>query len=217
MPPSRRQKIMVQRLAEAVQCEITLGQHRLAPEYPFPAAAHDIAAQFRSPLSEGPPARRMFMAADTAGASVTLGAIQLLRDSGHQLPAGVILFCPWCDLSLSGWSYITRSMTTESPFRMESAAFCARMYLQDHNPTDPLASAVFGDLDGFPPILIHTSKHDLHFDDALRLAEKGTASGCDVQINYWDSPRHHLERLTNADAQRSFLIARAFIEEHLHR
>lgn len=215
LPPSRRQKTMVQRFAEVVGCEVVLGQHRLAPEDPFPAAAHDIAAQFRAMVKAGRPADCIFMAADTAGASVTLGAIQLLRDEGHDLPAGVILFCPWCDLSLSGWSYITRSMTSESPFRMETAAFCARMYLQDHNPTDPLASAVFADLADFPPILIHTSRNDLHFDDALRLAEAGARAGCDMRLNYWDSPRHHMERLACADATHSFQIARTFIERHM--
>ena len=214
LPASRRQKIMVQRFAEVIDCEIVLGQHRLAPEHPFPAAVHDIAAQFRTMARDEHRTGNVFMAADTAGASVALGAIQLLRDEGFDLPAGVILFCPWCDLSLSGWSYITRSMTSESPFRMETAAFCARMYLQNHNPTNPLASAVFGDLDGFPPILIHASKYDLHFDDALRLAELGARAGCDVRLNYWDSPRHHMERLANADATHSFVIARDFIDRH---
>jgi epsilon-lactone hydrolase len=213
MPPSRRQKLMVQRLAETVGCTIVLGQHRLAPEHPFPAAAKDLARQFEALVEAGSDASEIIMAADTAGASVTLGAMQLLREAGHALPAGIVLFCPWCDLSLSGWSYITRSMTSESPFRMETAAFCARMYLQDENPTHPLASAIYGDLAGFPPILIHTSKNDLHFDDALRLAENGMRTGCDVRLNYWDSPRHHMERLATADAQCSFRIAREFIDE----
>lgn len=213
MPPSRRQKIMVQRLADTIGCEVALGRHRMAPEHPFPAAIDDIVEQFLSLSDPDRPQGIPFMAADTAGASIVLGAVQTLRANGQPLPPGIILFCPWCDLSLSGWSYITRSMTTDSPFRMETAAFCARLYLQEQNPTDPLASAIYADLAGLPPILIHTSRHDLHFDDALRIAEKGAQVGCDVRLNYWDSPRHHMERLATADAAHSFRLARQFIDE----
>jgi monoterpene epsilon-lactone hydrolase len=156
----------------------------------------------------------VFLAADTAGASIILGALQLLVEDGVDLPAGIVLFSPWCDLSLSGWSYITRSMSSQSPFRMETAAFCARLYLQDEPVTSPLASPVFADQTGWPPILIHTSENDLHFDDAIRMAENGQRHGCDVRINYWDSPRHHLERLSSEAAAQSFAEVNAFIHRH---
>lgn len=212
MPPSRKQKTMVQRLAEAVNCEIMMVPHRLAPEHPFPAAPADFAAHYLALLEDGHRPENIFLAADTAGASIVLGALQMLRKDGADLPAGTILFAPWCDLSLSGWSYITRSMSSQSPFRMETAAFCARLYLQDEPVTSPLASPIFADQTGWPPILIHTSENDIHFDDAIRLAENGQKHGCDVRLNYWDSPRHHLERLSSKAAAQSFGQVNAFID-----
>jgi hypothetical protein len=53
MPPSRKQKTMVQRLAEAVNCEVLMVAHRLAPEHPFPAAPLDFAAQYLDLLENG--------------------------------------------------------------------------------------------------------------------------------------------------------------------
>lgn len=214
MPPSRKQKAMVQRLAEAIDCEIMMVAHRLAPEHPFPAAPADFAAHYLGLLEQGHDPENIFLAADTAGASIVLGALQMLTQDGATLPAGLVLFSPWCDLSLSGWSYITRSMSSQSPFRMETAAFCARLYLQDEPVTSPLASPVFADQSGWPPILIHTSEHDIHFDDAIRMAENGRKHGCDVRINYWDSPRHHLERLSSQAAAESFREVNAFINRH---
>lgn len=214
MPPSRKQKTMVQRLSEAVNCEVVMVSHRLAPEHPFPAAPMDFAARYLDLIEKGHRPENVFLAADTAGASIILSALQLLVEDGVDLPAGIVLFSPWCDLSLSGWSYITRSMSSQSPFRMETAAFCARLYLQDEPVTSPLASPVFADQTGWPPILIHTSENDLHFDDAIRMAENGQRHGCEVRINYWDSPRHHLERLSSEAAAQSFDEVNAFIHRH---
>lgn len=211
MPPSRKQKTMIQRLAEAIDCEIMLVTHRLAPENPFPAAPADFVSRYAGLLEDGYDARDIFFAADTAGASIVLGAVQMLQQDEVELPAGMVLFAPWCDLSLSGWSYITRSMTSQSPFRMETAAFCARLYLQDEPVTTPLASPIFADQSGWPPILIHTSENDIHFDDAIRMAENGRKQGCDVRLNYWDSPRHHLERLSAEVHAQSAAEVNAFI------
>lgn len=210
-PLSGKQKRMIQRLAEGTGCEIVPGTHRLAPEHPFPAAPYDIAEQYEGLLDSGVDHRKLFLGGDTAGASITLGALQVMRQQDLPMPAGIVLFAPWCDLALTGWSYITGSATGQSPFRMETAAFCARVYLQDDSPFDPLASPIHADMTGWPPILIHTSRYDMHFDDALKLVENGTEAGCSIRINYWDSPRHHLERLSSGDADRSFREVSKFV------
>jgi acetyl esterase/lipase len=211
LPPSKRQKTTIQQMADFTNLKIIMGNYRLAPENPFPLPIDDIVSQYQA-LVEKHPENEIFLMADTAGASIAMGVVQVLASKKQALPSGIILFSPWCDLSLSGWSYIANSMTAQSPFRMESAAFCARLYLQETSPTNPLASAIFADLSDFPPILIHTSENDLHFDDAIRLAENGKQQGCDVKLNYWDSPRHHLERLSSEDAKAAFSEVSNFVD-----
>lgn len=211
LPPTRKQREIATTLASRTGCRLHLANHRLAPEDPFPAAVEDICdAYFNLTKTENPPSR-IIMGADTAGASILMGAMMRLRDQGFQLPAGLLLFSPWCDLSLSGWSYISQSVLPNSPFRMETAAFCARLYLANTLATEPLASTIFGNLAGFSPILIHTSTFDMHFDDAVRLAEIGHENGCRMQLHYWESPRHHLERLHRKDAEKSYQRVAEFV------
>ena len=211
LPPAPRQITLVRELAEATGCTPVIARHRLAPEAPFPHPANDIVDQFLELIETGHNAQDIVFSGAMAGATLILSAALTLRDRGLPLPAGILLFSPWGDLSLSGWSYITRSASTASPFRMETAAFCARLYLQDELSTNPLASPVFADLSGLPPIAIHTSRHDMHFDDALRLVENADAAGVEAHIRYWDSPNHHLERFNRREREKSFDLARKFI------
>ena len=214
LPPAAAQVTCAQRLGELCDVDALMNYHAMAPEAPFPAAIDDTVSLCLWAF-ERYGADNVVLAADTAGASVTLGALLKLRDAGRPLPAAVQLFSPWNDLSLSGWSYITKSATADSPFRMETAAFCARAYLGAVANTEPLASAIFADLAGLPPLAIHTSRYDMHFDDALKMIEGIHQKDGHAEIRYWDSPRHHLERFDTAEANKSLTMAAGFLRRRL--
>lgn len=211
LPPSPKQVALAFRLAEHCQCEAVIGKHRLAPEYPFPIPAKDLADQYVKILQSGTPPSEIILSGDSAGATLILGMLLELRERSLPMPGGAVLFSPWGDLAMRGWSYVSKSMSGSSPFRMETAAFSAKLYLGDTLPTDPRASPVYADLRGFPPLAIHCSRHDMHFDDAVQLAEKAQDANISVRMNYWDSPRHHLERFGSKDASNSFDLVSDFV------
>ncbi len=214
LPPAAQQVTCAERLGELCGLDALMNYHAMAPEAPFPAAIEDTVALCRWAFKRYG-ADQVVMASDTAGASVTLGALLMLRDAGDSLPAAVQLFSPWNDLSLSGWSYITKSATADSPFRMETAAFCARAYLAEAMPTNPLASAIFAELSDLPPLAVHTSRYDMHFDDALKLVQGIHRDGGHAEIRYWESPRHHLERFDTAEANNSLSMAAGFLRRYM--
>ncbi|WOJ97986.1 alpha/beta hydrolase [Congregibacter brevis] len=214
LPPSSAQLNCARQLGELCLTDTVINQHALAPEAPFPAAINDTVALCQWGI-ERYGARNVVLAADTAGASVTLGALLKIQEQGQEMPVALQLFSPWNDLSLSGWSYITKSATADSPFRMETAAFCAKAYLGVVPTTDPFASAIFAELKGLPPLAVHTSRYDMHFDDALRMIEKMREAGGHGEIRYWDSPRHHLERFDSKETEKSLAMASGFLRRHL--
>ena len=66
----------------------------------------------------------------------------------------------------------------------------AQSYLGDADPRDPLASALYADLQGLPPLLIHVGSDEALLDDSTRLEALGSDFGIDVTLKIWDNMVH---------------------------
>jgi acetyl esterase/lipase len=211
---SPRITALIARFAAAANARVYTPNYRLAPEHPCPAAVEDVMAAYRWHRKISPD-EPVVAVAESSGASILLAALQQLRDAGDELPCGILLLSPWVDLALQSWSVVAASMAGTSPYTMESFAITAQLYLQGRNPTDPVASPIYGDFKGFPPILIHASQEDLLFDDALRLAEKMREANGHLTVRVWRDETHVWERMQGAKARQSIAMAAKFIRERL--
>ena len=95
--------------------------------------------------------------ADGSGCRV-LAALLCLRDSGEPLPVAAVLMSPWTDIAASGESYVSRADT--DPIHQRSIILAlAKNYLgPDVDPCDSLASPLYAELRGLPPLLIQRSE-----------------------------------------------------------
>ena len=66
----------------------------------------------------------------------------------------------------------------------------AAAYLAGQDPRTPLASPLYGDLRGLPPLLIHVGTAETLLDDATRLATRARAAGVAVDLEVWDDMIH---------------------------
>ncbi|MGH3264446.1 MAG: alpha/beta hydrolase fold domain-containing protein, partial [Trebonia sp.] len=118
---------------------------------------------------------------------LALATVLLAKECGLPMPAGVAAICPVVDLTLSGTTLDARA-DTEPICSREFLTNVASLYLQGRDPADPLASPLYGDLRGLPPLLIQVADNEALFSDAERLANtaRGAAVRVDLQ-NYQDS------------------------------
>ena len=205
---------LVARFAATAHAQVFAPSYRLAPEHPCPAAVDDIVAAwawFRETWPEEP----VVALAESAGAAVLLAALQQAKAKGVPMPQGIVLLSPWVDLSLQSWSVIAASLSASTPYTMESLALVARFYLNGLASTDPIASPLFGSFDGFPPTLIHASRGDILYDDAVRLAERLRDAGGELTVRLWSDETHVWERMNTAKARESILLAAEYIRRHL--
>jgi acetyl esterase/lipase len=159
--------------------------YRLAPEHPFPAAVEDAVAVYRGLLASGIAPGRLTVAGDSAGGGLTLAMLVSLRDAGAPLPAAAVLFSPWTDLAGTGASVKTNAKR-DAMFPGEGMERMSAVYLQGASALDPLASPVYADLRGLPPMLIHAGSYEILLDDSTRVA----AAAADVRLRTWPVVPH---------------------------
>ena len=178
-------------ISAAAKCAVLLPDYRLAPENRFPAGLEDCITAHEWILANGPSgpcvAKATFVAGDSAGGSLTLATLLALRDRQRPLPAGGIPLSPTTDLTLASESLQT---VNDPIISARTMPLFRDLYLGKTDPLDPLASPVFGDYHGIPPLLIQVGEHEMLRDDSIRVASKAKADGIQVKLEVWPGMFH---------------------------
>lgn len=180
---------LISRIANASGCRVLAVDYRLSPEHRFPAPVEDAVSAYRWLRGQGLRAEKIAMIGDSAGANLALAAMLAMRDFGDALPDAAVLMSPWADLAATGASYDTRAAADPVHQRAMVLAL-AKAYLGDHDPREPLASPLYADLTGLPPMLIQVGDRETVRDDAVMLADRAKTAGVQVDLEIWDGMIH---------------------------
>lgn len=180
---------LVSYLARYSGIKALLPEYRLAPEHPFPAAIDDAVGLYRSLLANGYDAENIVIAGDSAGGGLTMATLLSLRDAGNPLPAAACLLSPWLDLASTGESMTTRAKK-DPWFQPDDMPIVAAYYCREDELRNPLASPVYANLSGLPPLYIQVGGDEILLSDSTRAADKVRESGGEVDIEIWPGMWH---------------------------
>lgn len=171
---------LVARIARDACARCFALDYRLAPEHPWPAAVDDAVSAYRALVQSGISPSRIVVAGDSAGGGLTLATLLSLRDAGDALPAAGICLSPWTDLEGTGASHADPNIH-DPMVNMPGLQWMGQLY-GGANVRDPLASPLYGDFRGLPPLYIQVGTREVLLDDSLRVAHRARAAGVPVLL-----------------------------------
>ncbi len=181
-------------IARAGGCAVLNLDYRLAPEHPFPAAVDDAIAGFKFIHANGPEgagaAESMFVAGDSAGGGLTLATLLAVRDQGLNLPNAAIAISAWTDLANTGESVTSLAEDDPQKSSVSMLEELADQYLAGADAETPLASPLYADYSGLPPLLMQVGGAEMLLSDTTRAAEQARAAGVEVVEEVWDEMFH---------------------------
>lgn len=213
-------------IGRAADAAVLSVDYRRAPEFAFPAAVDDAVAATRWLLgrSDAP----VVLAGDSAGGGLVVAALVVLRGgvsaparhapqphAEAPLPVAGVCLSPWVDLTCTADAH--RRLARRDPLLSSSELKqMAGAYLRETDPRHPLASPVFADLTGLPPLLIQVGTDEILLDDARRLADTARGAGVEVTLEEWPEMIHTWQWYFPVleDGRRAVANCAAFIRCH---
>nr|WP_302577474.1 alpha/beta hydrolase [Anaerobutyricum hallii] len=164
--------------------------YRVAPEDPYPAALEDAYAAYQWLLEMGCRGSQIIVVGDSAGGGLALALCLYLKDKGEPLPKKLVLMSPWTDLAATGDSYETNFEKDPLFGNTTDSMIYSNAYYGENDPKTPYISPLYGNYEGFPPMLFQVGGAEMLLSDSARAAKKAKAAGCEVQLTIYDEMFH---------------------------
>ncbi len=209
---------MVSNISIASKARALLLDYRLAPEHPHPAAVEDAVAAYKWLLDGRADPKNIAIAGDSAGGGLAVALLLALRDSNIPMPAACVCLSPWTDLAFTGETWKSKAKADLIIFDYKEHAF-AKMYLGGLDAKTPLASPLYADLKGLPPMLIQVGLDEVLLADSTRLVERLKQAGVDATLDEWEKMQHVWQFTASfmPEAKRAVLKIGEFIDKYCRR
>lgn len=198
----------------AVRCGVRVfcPAYRLAPESPFPAALEDALESYQYLLKKGYDPKQIALCGESAGGGLIYALCLKLKEENLPLPGGLISMSPWTDLTSSGESYET-NRDVDPNMTVEQLQFYTRCYTTD--PKNPLASPIFGNLEGLPPSLIFVGGDEIMLSDAADMHKNLLAAGCKSRLVVAPERWHAYVLYELAENEEDYDTINHFLSQHI--
>jgi len=128
---------------------------------------------------------------DSAGGGLATGSVLKMRDGGMGMPAAVVLWSPWTDVTQNGDTYFT--LKDADPLLMNNQFLknSADAYANPIDQKNPYVSPVYGNFSkGFPPTLIQGGTKEILVSDFVRLYQGLDQANVPVKLDIYEGMPH---------------------------
>jgi acetyl esterase/lipase len=192
--------------------------YTLAPHSKWQETTDEIVGVFKALAKQGYTADDIVLYGDSAGGGLAAGVTLKMRDLGMEMPAALVLWSPWADISETGDTYVT--LRDAEPYytyeHVLGPSALAYADVEDHK--NPYVSPVYGDFEqGFPPTLIQGGTKEIFLSNFVRLYQALDQSGQTVKLDIYEGMPHVFVPTLPESAESRTAIAkvRDWVSEHM--
>jgi len=192
--------------------------YTLAPHSKWQDTIEDVIGVFKALANQGYAPGDIVLYGDSAGGGLAAGVTLKMRDLGMDMPAALVLWSPWADISETGDTYVT--LRDAEPFftyeHVLGPAALAYADAKDHK--NPYVSPVYGEFgQGFPPTLIQGGTKEIFLSNFIRLYQALDQAGQTVKLDIYEGMPHVFVPIMpeSAESQAAIAKVRAWVLEYL--
>ena len=155
---------------------------------------------------------------DSAGGGMAAGVVLKMRDDGMGMPAAVVLWSPWADITETGDTYKTLKLAEPMYLYEKHLKHSADAYADPKDQKNPYVSPVYGDYTkGFPPTLIQGGTKEIFLSNFIRLYQALDSNGQNVKLDLYEGMSHVFQAFMPDTPESKMALGKvdAFLKQHL--
>jgi monoterpene epsilon-lactone hydrolase len=165
--------------------------YTVAPRGKWERVTDEVISVIQALLAAGYALKNLAIFGEASGGGLAAGTVLKMRDLELGMPAAVVLWSPWADMTETGDTYVTLKaadaiLSYERQLKPSAAAYAAPSE-QKH----PYVSPVYGDYaKGYPPTLIQGSTKEIFLSNFIRLYQALDTAGQTVKLDLYEGLTH---------------------------
>jgi acetyl esterase/lipase len=205
-------------MAEATGLRVISIDYTLAPHAQWQESTDQVVRVFKALVERGHAMRDMGIYGDSAGGAMAAGAVLKMRNEGLGMPAVVVLWSPWSDITETGDTYQTLKHAEPAYLYETGLKPHADAYADPKDQKHPYVSPVYGDYSkGFPPTLIQGGTKEILLSNFVRHYQALDTAGQIVKLDLYEGMFHVFQVMLYGAPESNIALAKvnAFLKEHL--
>ncbi len=205
-------------MAETTGLRVISIDYTLAPHARWQQITDQVVSVFKALREQGYAMKDMAIYGDSAGGSLAAGSVLKMRDKGMGMPAAVVLWSPWSDITDTGDTYFTLQRADPAYFYDKHLKQSADAYADPKDQKHPYVSPVYGDYTkGFPPTLIQGGSKEIFLSNFIRHYQALDTAGQIVKLDIYEGMIHVFQAALAGTPESKTALGKVntFLKQHL--
>ncbi len=207
-------------MAETPGLRVISIDYTLAPSAKWQQTTDQVVSVFKVLREQGYAMKDMAIFGDSAGGSLAAGSVLKMRDKGLGMPAAVVLWSPWSDITDTGDSYVTLKRADPTYFYDNHLKTSADAYADPKDQKHPYVSPVYDDYTkGFPPTLIQGGSKEIFLSNFIRHYQALDTAGQIVKLDIYEGMTHVFQATLAGTPESKIALGKVdkFLKKHLYK